>query len=68
MLGEHQDSVVARQLLRELGVRIHLDGDNAFTIGRLHAFEESRARASEQEFPAAWKAVRKTKPRRWLKA
>ena len=42
MLGEHQDSVVAREALRELGVRMHLDGDNAFTIGRLHALEQTR--------------------------
>ena len=42
VLGEHQDSVVARTALRQLGVRIHLDGDNAFTIGRLHALEQTR--------------------------
>ena len=42
VLGEHQDSVVARAALRQLGVRIHLDGDNAFTIGRLHAWSRPR--------------------------
>jgi CHAD domain-containing protein len=43
VLGEHQDSVVARQVLRDLGVRAHLSGENGFTFGRLHALEEAGA-------------------------
>jgi CHAD domain-containing protein len=42
-LGEHQDSVVARRVLRDLGVRAHLSGENGFTFGRLHGLEEARA-------------------------
>jgi CHAD domain-containing protein len=67
VLGEHQDSVVSRELLRDLAVRVHLDGGNAFSIGRLHALEQVRADESERAFPGAWKAVRKTKPRAWLR-
>ena len=42
-LGEHQDTLVARRMLREIAVRAHLDGENGFTFGRLHALEEARA-------------------------
>lgn len=67
VLGEHQDSVVARTALRQLGVRIHLDGDNAFTIGRLHALEQTRGDDAIHEFDAAWAAVSGKKVRRWLR-
>ncbi len=67
VLGEHQDSVVAREALRGLGVRMHLDGDNAFTIGRLHALEQVRGDAAIAEFAVAWKALTRKQVRRWLK-
>jgi CHAD domain-containing protein len=68
VLGEHQDSVVARNALRNLGARIHLDGDNAFTIGRLHALEQTRGDDALAEFGPAWAALSKKKVMRWLKA
>jgi len=67
VLGEHQDSVVARQALRELGARIHLEGENAFTIGRLHALEQTRADAAASEFGEAWRAVSDKHLRSWLR-
>jgi CHAD domain-containing protein len=39
VLGDHQDSVVTARLLRDFGIRAHLDGDNAFTYGLLYARE-----------------------------
>ena len=42
-LGAHQDSVVARQELRAIGIQSHLDGDNAYTYGLLHGCELGRA-------------------------
>ncbi|MCG8920334.1 CYTH and CHAD domain-containing protein [Actinokineospora sp. PR83] len=53
-LGVHQDAVVAREALRDLGVRVHLEGDNAFTYGLLWAREDTRAHTAEAEFVAAW--------------
>jgi CHAD domain-containing protein len=44
LLGEHQDSVVAEGLLRELGVLASTDGENGFTWGLLHAREQQAAR------------------------
>jgi len=67
VLGEHQDSVVARTALRDLGARIHLDGDNAFTIGRLHALEQARGDKALTEFEAAWAALSSKKILGWLK-
>jgi len=57
VLGDHQDSVVARDLLRQLAVQVHLDGGNAFTFGRLHAAEELRGDKSRQEFLELWPSI-----------
>lgn len=46
-LGVHQDSVVARQELRAIGIQSHLDGDNGFTYGVLHG--QAHARADQVE-------------------
>lgn len=54
VLGEHQDSVVARQMLRDLGIRAHLGGENGFTFGRLHALEEAHAAALARQYLEVW--------------
>ncbi|MBD8045172.1 CHAD domain-containing protein [Arthrobacter sp. Sa2BUA2] len=54
ILGEHQDSVVARALLRRLGSTAG-SGEDGFTYGRLHAIEEGRADAAEKQFRRLWK-------------
>ena len=54
-LGVHQDSVVARDVLRRLGVEAFLQGENGFTYGRLHALEESAATYAERRFRRGWK-------------
>ncbi|WP_346957855.1 CHAD domain-containing protein [uncultured Arthrobacter sp.] len=55
LLGLHQDSVVARERLAELGGRALRSGENGFSYGRLHANEESLAAASERAFLKLWK-------------
>lgn len=55
ILGVHQDSVVARTLLADLGGRAFRSGENGFTYGRLHAREEVLADRSEAKFRKAWK-------------
>ena len=65
-LGVHQDTVVARQVLRAYGVQAHLSGENGFTFGRLHALEQWRADRAEQEFRAAWDALPSKKVRQWI--
>ena len=66
VLGEHQDSVVVRPVLRELGVQAHLAGENGFTFGLLHQREADRAAAAEARFGAAWDRVAAKKHRAWL--
>jgi CHAD domain-containing protein len=63
LLGEHQDSVVAREELRGLGVAAHLDGDNAFTFGLLHGLEQARAATAVAGFDRAWRTVRRRRVR-----
>lgn len=58
LLGEHQDSVMARQTLRELSAVAHAAGESAFTYGLLYGREEQRAAAVEAELPAFWDEVK----------
>jgi CHAD domain-containing protein len=64
ILGEHQDSVVTRDVLRRLGVHAHLAGENGFTYGRLHALEQSIATDSEARFRKAWKRFPPAPPKK----
>jgi hypothetical protein len=61
-LGEHQDSTVARNLLRRLGA----GSRNGFTFGILYGREEARARAARTEFSAVWQRASSRKLRRWM--
>ena len=65
-LGIHQDSVVARQRLREYAMQAHLEGDNAFTFGRLHGLEQARADRAEADFATAWSKMRRKQIPRWV--
>ncbi|MEV1116478.1 CYTH and CHAD domain-containing protein [Actinosynnema sp. NPDC049800] len=63
LLGEHQDGVLARPVLRELGAKAQLDGENGFTFGLLHGLETAAAQRVEDRFPAAWRRLGKPKLR-----
>ena len=65
-LGDFQDGVVTREVLRELGARGHLAGQNGFTFGRLHALEQVRAEAAVERWPQARAAVSRRRLRRWF--
>ncbi|MCX4677299.1 CYTH and CHAD domain-containing protein [Streptomyces sp. NBC_01433] len=54
LLGDHQDSVVARDALRDLAIQAHAAGESAFTWGLLHGQEAARAAARERELPETW--------------
>jgi CHAD domain-containing protein len=58
VLGEHQDSVVARDVLRQLAVQVQLDGGNAFSFGRLHALEQQRGADTQREFTELWPSIK----------
>lgn len=61
LLGQHQDSVVARARLADLAVQAAGRGENSFAYGRLHAREESQAAAAERAFRKLWRKVRPPK-------
>ena len=65
-LGEHQDSVLTRERLRDLA-RHTSSTEAAFLYGRLHALEESGASQSQRHFDAAWKAAARKPLHRWLR-
>lgn len=58
LLGDHQDSVLARGALRELAGQAQAAGESSFTYGVLYGREERRAAQAEAELPGVWKAAR----------
>jgi CHAD domain-containing protein len=53
-LGRHQDTVVARPVLRELGAA----ADNGFSFGVLRGLDDGRAAAIEAALPRLWQRAR----------
>ncbi len=65
-LGEHQDTVVARDALRELAAQAHGEGENGFAFGVLHGRDAARAARIEEELPDLWASAWRRRNRRWL--
>jgi CHAD domain-containing protein len=65
-LGEHQDAVVARDVLRRLGARAHTEGGNGFALGVLHAQGEAHKAEIERDLPGLWRQVWTRKATAWL--
>ena len=63
LLGTHQDTTVARPVLRELAQG---DAGNGFIYGLLYALEAERAAAAERALPAAWRRLRRRHTVGWL--
>jgi CHAD domain-containing protein len=59
VLGDRQDTFLAREHCRRLGIAAAAAGENAWTYGRLHGLEEAQAERDEREFWARWPALRK---------
>ncbi len=66
LLGEHHDAVVARPVLREIGMQAHRDGENGYTFGLLHGQHNAVIHSTEGALPAAWRRLTARKRRRWL--
>lgn len=54
VLGDHQDSVLARDALRDLAIQSHAAGETAFTWGLLYGQEQAAATDRERELPDIW--------------
>jgi CHAD domain-containing protein len=63
-LGDHHDAVEARAAAREIGVRAHLAGENAFTFGLLSERAAHDAAGYEAKALRAWKHAKRRKVRR----
>ena len=65
-LGDLQDGVVTREVLRELAASG--DSRHGFVFGRLHALEQAKAEAAVTAWPTARAAVSRRRLRRWFEA
>ncbi|MFJ2826789.1 CHAD domain-containing protein [Streptomyces sp. NPDC087263] len=57
LLGDHQDSVMAREAVLELAAEAYAAGESAFTYGVLYGREEQRAAEAEAALPEAWETI-----------
>ncbi len=62
ILGEHQDSVVARAWVREAAGT----GRRGFVAGVLYGVEQAHGRQAREDWPAAWAKLSKRKLRTWM--
>ena len=65
VLGEHQDTVVARQWLRNLIPEV--SAWEAFAAGQLHVLEQEAGAAARQAWPRAWRKLRRPRLSKWWK-
>jgi hypothetical protein len=66
VLGDHQDTVIARQAARDLGISAHLAGENAFTYGLLHECELHQSERLQSRARAVWKKASRPRHRGWM--
>jgi CHAD domain-containing protein len=65
--GDHQDTVIARQAARDLGISAHLAGENAFTYGLLYERELDRAERLQARALTVWKKASRPRHRTWMR-
>lgn len=66
-LGDRQDTVETRALLRTLADEAERAGEPTFTWGRLHAREEAAAHAVEADLPRLWGSVARDGTSGWVR-
>jgi hypothetical protein len=59
--------VITRGSLRDLAVRAHLAGENAFAYGLLYEREDTEAHRLQDEARRAWKKASRPRYHRWLR-
>jgi CHAD domain-containing protein len=55
VLGDHQDTVMARPVLRQLAISAHLAGENSYTYGLLYGHDERAAELLQAKARRAWR-------------
>ncbi len=66
VLGDHQDSVIARQVERDLGMSAHLAGENAFSYGLVYERDTVTGEQLQHKAARAWQRASRKRYRRWL--
>jgi CHAD domain-containing protein len=66
-LGEHQDTVAARQEVRQLGMSAHLSGENAFSYGVLYELDACDGAKLRERAIRAWHHASRPRYRDWLR-
>jgi len=66
VIGDHQDTVIARQAARDLGIGAHLAGENAFTYGLLYERELHQAEHLQARARTVWKHASRRRYRTWM--
>jgi len=64
-LGRQHDTVVRRETLRRLAIQAQLDGEDAFSYGRLHALEQGAGEAAERSAQPLLERATSKRHRRW---
>lgn len=67
VIGDHQDTVIARQASRDLGIGAHLAGENAFTYGLLYEHEHDQAERLKPRVRTVWKKASRPRYRTWMR-
>lgn len=67
-LGDHQDSVIARQVERELAIAAAQSTENAFSYGLLYQSDADASVRAVARGQRAWVKVRRRKLRAWLRS
>ena len=66
LLGEHQDTVIAREALRQLAIIANAANENEFTYGLLYAGQAEHAAAMRKKAAKAWKHASKHSQTAWM--
>jgi len=66
LLGDHQDTVVSRRLLRRLATAAHGAGENEFSYGLLYGHDTAEAQRLRAELPDAWRRADRGRVRQWM--
>jgi len=66
VLGDHQDTVVGRQISRKLGVAAHLAGESAFSYGLFYGRDACTGERLQQRAVKVWKKASRARHRGWM--
>jgi CHAD domain-containing protein len=66
LLGDYQDAVIARPILKQLAATAHNNGHSAFTYGLLYAIEHNRMQHVLTQLPNRLQHLRDNKTLAWL--